>query len=255
MDYRFVALALEGHRATLVLRRPPLNVLNREMLEELGAALREATDAPGRRVLLVRAEGPAFSAGVDVADHTPERVEGMLEAFHAALVTLLTFPGPTVARVHGPCLGGGLELALACDLIYASSDATLGQPEIQLGAFPPFAAALYPRLLGYRTASELVLRGHRLSAERAAALGLVNAVYPQEELDDRVEEVCRELEGFSGAALAVAKRALLKGLLSDPQKALEETERLYLEELMATEDAREGVTAFLEKRKPEWRDR
>ncbi len=250
-----VSLDREAGRATLVLQRPPLNILNIAMLEELDRALREVSRAGDARVLVLRGEGKAFSAGVDVADHTEDRVEAMLRTFHRVLMLLFDLEIPTVARVHGPCLGGGLELAMACDLVYAASGSTLGQPEIRLASFPPFGAALYPLLLGLRGAAELILLGRNIPAERALEMGLVNGVHPPDELDARIDEICVELEGHSRIAVGLAKRALRQGLTLRPEEALREAERIYLEELMATEDAREGLAAFLEKRKPVWRDR
>jgi cyclohexa-1,5-dienecarbonyl-CoA hydratase len=254
MGYRFIRLEMGERRASLVLDRPPLNVLNLEMLEELNRALEEVSPSEVC-VLLLSGEGKAFSAGVDVADHTEDRVEAMLRSFHRALLKLFYLDTPTVAKVHGPCLGGGLELAMACDLVYASETATLGQPEIKLASFPPFGAAMYPALLGMRMASELILLGRQVPARRAAEMGIVNTVCPDEELDAVVEEVLAELEGCSAVALRLAKKAMRTAVPIGPTEAVRAAERLYLEELMATEDAKEGIAAFMEKRKPVWRDR
>ncbi len=239
----------------MTLDRPPLNILNLDMLEELNQALEEVSKSGDCRVLLLKGEGKSFSAGVDVADHTEDRVRPLLKSFHRVLLKLFHMEMPTVARVHGHCLGGGLELAMACDLVYAASGASLGQPEIRLASFPPFATALYPSLMGLRWASELILLGNTISAERAAEMGIVNAVLPMDELEAKLEEACAALEGLSRAALAVAKKATRVSLPQGPEEAVRAAERLYLEELMATEDAKEGITAFLEKRKPVWRDR
>ncbi len=254
MGYRFIGLELGERRASIVLNRPPLNVLNVEMLDEFKGAVEEASGS-GAKVLLVRGEGKTFSAGVDVADHTKDKVESMLRSFNQGLLRLLGFEGVTVAQVHGHCLGGGLEVAMACDLVYASTDTVLGQPEIKLAHFPPFGAAIYPVLIGSRRAAYLILTGRSVTAEEAVELGMVNAVFPREELKSKVEEVCEELEGYSGAALRLAKRALQGSLPVSPEDVLRGAEQIYLEELMATEDATEGLQAFMEKRKPAWRDR
>ncbi|MEE9164063.1 MAG: enoyl-CoA hydratase-related protein [Thermoplasmata archaeon] len=255
MGASLVSLDRDAGRATLILRRPPLNILNIAMLEELEGALREVSQTGDARVLVLRGEGKAFSAGVDVADHTEDRIESMLRTFHRVLMGLFDLEIPTVARVHGHCLGGGLELAMACDLVYAASGSTLGQPEIRLASFPPFGAALYPLLLGLRGAAELILLGRNIPAERALEMGVVNGVRPPDELDARIDEICAELEGNSRIAMGLAKRAIRRGLTLRPEEALREAERIYLEELRATEDAREGLAAFREKRKPLWRDR
>lgn len=254
MGYRFLTLDREGRRTTLTLDRPPLNVLHLGMLEELEGALKEV-EAQGVHCLVLRGKGKAFSAGVDVADHTEDRVAGTLRSFHAVLLRLVRLEGVTVAQVHGACLGGGMELAMACDLVYAAEDAVLGQPEISLASFPPFGAALYPRRVGLAGAAEVVLLGRKVSAGRAAELGFLNGVAPEAELAARVGEVCATLESYSGPALALAKRALRAGWERGLERAVSEAERLYLEELMATRDAKEGVAAFLEKRTPVWEDR
>lgn len=254
MEFRFLKLEV-GRRANLVLHRPPLNILNLEMMEELGQALDVIEGDATTRVLLLRGEGKAFSAGVDVADHTEERVQPMLKSFHSVLLRLWNLEVPTVAQVHGHCLGGGMELAMACDLAYASDGAVFGQPEIGLAAFPPFGAAMYPTLLGPRVAAELILLGSRFPADRAFDLGIVNGVYPEERLGEKVDEVCKSLEGYSRAALTLAKKGLHTGIHTSPAEAVGAAVGIYLKELMATEDAKEGLVAFLEKRKPVWRDR
>jgi cyclohexa-1,5-dienecarbonyl-CoA hydratase len=255
MGTPLVGLKSDADRTTLVLQRPPLNILNIAMLQELDGALEEVSETEDSRVLVLRGAGKAFSAGVDVADHTEDRVEEMLRTFHRVLMRLFDLEIPTVARVHGHCLGGGLELAMACDLVYAATDATLGQPEIRLASFPPFGATLYPLLLGLRGTAELILLGRDIPAERALEMGLVSGVHPMDELDARIDEVCEDLKSHSRVAVGLAKRAIRQGLTLRPEAALREAERIYLDELMATEDAQEGLTAFLERRKPVWRDR
>ncbi len=254
MGYDFIKLEMGERRASLVLNRPPLNILNLKMLEELAEALDEVNRGEACKVLTLRGEGKAFSAGVAVEDHTEERVHAMLTSFHKTLLKLFYLEVPTVARVHGHCLGGGLEMAMACDLVYAASSATFGQPEIGLASFPPFGAAMYPAVLGLRKASEIILLGSNLTAQEASAVGVVNAVYPEEELDERVEDVCTRLESLSGVALRLTKKAIRVALPLPPGEGLKAAEELYLKELMATQDAREGIAAFMEKRKPLWRD-
>ncbi len=255
MAYDFIGLEMGEWRASLVLKRPPLNVLNIAMLEEVTEALDEVKGHGGCKVLLVSGEGKAFSAGVDVADHTEDRVEEMLHLFHGGLLRLLSLDAATVAQVHGHCLGGGMELAMACDLVYASDDATFGQPEIKLASFPPFGAAVYPAIFGRRRAAELILTGRSMTAGEAASMGMVNAVFPRDELEKRVHGICGDLEEYSRVALRLAKKTMQASFPLGPQKAVDLAERVYLEELMATEDAIEGLQAFMEKRKPVWRNR
>lgn len=247
----------------LTIDRPPLNVLDLATLGELRRRLEsvergevEATDGPAPRVLIVAAAGErAFSAGVAVQDHTREQIAPMLETFHAALAVLRRLPAVSIAAVRGLCLGGGLELAAACDLVVAADGATFGQPEIELACFPPYAAALYPRWLGPQRAADLLLTGRRLSAAEAEAWGLVARRAADADLDAAVDELAAALLAKSGAALALTRRALAAGAAAPFAEALTATERLYLDDLAATADMDEGVAAFLAKRPPRWRHR
>jgi cyclohexa-1,5-dienecarbonyl-CoA hydratase len=243
-----------GGVATLTLDRPPLNILTIAMLRELAAAVRASAVKEGVRALVLRGEGKGFSAGVDVREHLPETIEPMLAAVHEALTAVLDAPVPVVAAVHGPCLGGGMELAMAADFVYAADTATFGQPEIQLGVFPPFAAALYPGWFGRARAAELILLGEAITAPEAFARGLVAGVMPGAELAARVEAVCAKLAALSPSSLRLAREALRLGASEKPA-ALAAVEALYRDQLMKTEDAREGLAAFLEKRSPKWRGR
>ncbi|MBI3930273.1 MAG: enoyl-CoA hydratase/isomerase family protein [Armatimonadetes bacterium] len=233
----------------VVLSHPPLNILKKAMLDEL-RELVEGLDLRGVRVLVVESDQKAFSAGADVGEHLPGEVAGMLRAIHDALGTLLDLPVPSVAAVRGAALGGGLELALSCDFIVASSSAQFGVPEIQLGVFPPLAAVLLPRTIPERRAWEMVLGGQRLGADEARSLGLVNRVFAEETFSQELEGFLATFTRHSAAALRAARRALRLG--NDWRERLAEAERLYLEELMAHPDPVEGLTAFLEKRPPRW---
>jgi cyclohexa-1,5-dienecarbonyl-CoA hydratase len=249
-----VHVTREGGLARVTLDRPPLNVLDIAMLEALDAALVEiATDRTVKVVALAGA-GRAFCAGVDVADHLAGRVERMIRVFHGAIRRLVALEVPTVALVHGGTLGGGCELALACDIVLACADLKIGQPEIKLGVFPPVAAALLPRLVGRQRALDLMLSGRVLHAEEAHALGLVSHVHPVDRFEGEAHAYLAGLLGLSGPALRLAKRAVTAGLDQPFDAALAAAEDLYLFELMATADAQEGLTAFLEKRPPVWRE-
>jgi cyclohexa-1,5-dienecarbonyl-CoA hydratase len=241
----------------IVLNRPPLNILDLSTLARLREALEEAkmreTDL---RLLVLAAEGDrAFSAGVEVADHTPEKADRMIAAFHDALRALMRLDVPTVGVARGRALGGGAELLLACDLVFCSEDAKIGFPEIRLGHFPPFAAAVLPQLVGEKKAFELVLGGEPLTAREAQELGLVNRVFPTAEFSAIIEMFLSGIAGLSGSSLKLAKRALRAGRGKNPEDALAAAEGLYLSELLATADAREGIAAFLEKRPPAWKHR
>ena len=252
--YEFIGLEITNGVATITLDRPPLNILTVTMVRELDSALDAATSAFGLKSVVLRAEGRAFCAGVDVADHVPERVEDMIRGFGRAFTRLRTFPLPTIAVVQGAALGGGTELVLGCDFVLAGKSARFGQPEITLGVFPPIAAALLPRLIGSQQAARVVLTGEAIPADEALRLGLVTDVVPDDELAVRLERLLAQLRGLSAPVLHLAKRALLLGADLGVARALEPIETLYLGELMDTADASEGIQSFMEKRPPVWRD-
>ncbi len=237
----------------VVLDRPPVNVLTAAMLEELDGRLCEAADDRAAKVIVLEGAGKAFCAGVDVADHTETRVQATLEVFHRVARRLLAMPQPVIAAVHGAALGGGMELALACDVVLAREDAKLGQPEIQLGVFPPVAAALLPRLVGRQRAMDLILTGRTIAAAEAQAMGLVSQVIAAVGFAAAVDGWAAKLAALSGAALKLAKRAVIAGFDTTADLAIARAESLYLTELVAEPDAHEGIAAFLEKRKPQWR--
>lgn len=229
----------------LTLRRAPLNVIHIPMMRELLTALQTADV----RALLLRAEGTlrVFSAGVDVADHTADKVGEMIPLFDSVCAALADFPAPTLAMVQGHALGGGCELALSCDLIVAAESANFGQPEIKLATIAPIAALRLPALIGYRRAAEMLFLGEVMSATEAARVGLINRAVPLAELESTVEQYLNKLRGLSGAALRVCKRALCH------TADLSAMEKLYLDDLMSTTDAHEGLAAFIEKRAAVWK--
>lgn len=248
----------DARTATLLVDRPPLNVLDLETLDRLDRALAGLAADPDLQVVVVAGGGErAFSAGVAVEDHTPDKVERMLTTFHRALGRLTALPAVTVARVHGHCLGGGLELAASCDLVIAAESAGFGQPEVDLGCFPPWAAATYPAKIGRAATLELLTTGRRLSAGEAARLGLVHRVVPDDELERATGELVAAIAAKSAAVTRLIKRAVAAGdhRGGGEAAAIAACERLYLDELCATEDMEEGLAAFLAKRPPSWRHR
>jgi cyclohexa-1,5-dienecarbonyl-CoA hydratase len=255
MNAEFLRLERPGDGvARVALDRPPLNVLHIPMMRELDHALAELSADPELKLLVLTGEGKAFCAGVDVADHTAERVEFMIEAFHGVIRKLLLLEVPVVAAVDGAALGGGCELLLACDLVIASERAKLGQPEIRLGVFPPVAAALLPRLIGRQRALDLVLTGRVVGAVEAQEMGLVGRVVPVEAFDETVEQYVGSLSSLSRPVLRLTKRTVVEGMAESLWNAFDRAEKRYLHELMELEDAHEGLAAFLEKREPVWRD-
>lgn len=252
--FAFLRVDTTEEIATITLNRPPLNVLTIEMIRELDAALDDVIANAHLKAVVLRAEGKAFCAGVDVADHVPGRMETMIRGFGQLFTRLRSLPAPTIAVVRGAALGGGTELAIGCDLVLAGTSARFGQPEVKLGVFPPIAAAYFPQLIGYQQAARLVFTGAVISADEAFRLRLVTEVAPDEELDTRLDVLLGQLRSLSAAALRLTKRALLYGADLGGCVGLDSIETLYLTDLMATADAAEGINAFIEKRQPTWRD-
>jgi cyclohexa-1,5-dienecarbonyl-CoA hydratase len=251
-----VLLERQARVARLTLDRPPLNILDLETIAALDAHLAALAGDGDLQVLIVQGAGEkAFSAGVSVQDHVPDKIEAMLTGFHRALTRLRQHPAVTIAAVRGHCLGGGMELAAVCDLVVAEDGARFGQPEIRLGCYPPVAAALYPTRLGRGAAFDLLLTGRTLDCAAAERLGFVTRRAPAGGLEAAVDRLVGEITAASAAVVRLTKRALRAGEERPFGEALAEGERLYLEELAATADMAEGIAAFLEKRPPEWKHR
>jgi cyclohexa-1,5-dienecarbonyl-CoA hydratase len=232
---------------------PPLNILSIEMIDEIQDALRAIEADSGIRMIVFRAAGEkAFCAGVSIQDHTPDRIGEMIPRFHGVFRLLARTDKVTVAAAQGHCLGGGLELASICDLVIAADNARFGQPEIKLGQLPPVGIILLPHLLGYRKAADLLLTGSAIGAAKAEEIGLVNRVVPTEQLGEHLEELLGELTAQSGAALAMTKQLLRRVATLDFEQALSQSEDFFLSHVVASDDAKEGIFAFLEKREPKW---
>ncbi len=253
--HREIRLAIEGPLARISIDRPPLNVLTTTMLRDLADRLEQASAAAEVRLILLDAKGKAFCAGVDVSDHIGLKVESMIDALARLFDTFDRIAEPTIASVHGMALGGGCELVLAADLCLASERASFGQPEIRLGLFAPLASVLLPRLVGERRALEILLGGETISARRAESIGLVNRVYPDEEFEAEVEKFVARLLAHSAVALRQAKRAVRLSRDRSVEDGHREVNRQYIEELMSSKDAHEGLAAFIEKRPATWQHR
>ncbi len=239
----------------LVLDAPPLNILTRAVLAEVRDQLAGLADDPSLRVLMFTAEGRHFSAGADVSEHLPPDDDELIPEFLATVAALDAFPLPTVAAVRGRCLGAGFELVQAADLVVAGESASFGQPEIRLGVVPPAACVLLPHLTTRGVAAEIAFTGDALDAREAERAGLVRRVVPDAELEAGALDLAGRIARHSGAALRIAKRALRSGDAPVRAAALATAGSLYLDELMSTADAMEGLTAFLEKRPPSWSHR
>lgn len=252
-----IKFRIEDRVAWITLNRPPLNILNIAMMQQINLALEQCLSQRELVAVVFEADpqSRAFSAGVAVEEHVEETVYRMLETFHGIFRNLDQLSKPTIAVVESAALGGGCELITACDIVIAGQRARFGQPEIKLGVFPPLAAVLLPRVIGERRARELILTGDIIDAAEAARIGLINYVVPDEQVSQKTGELLAGLRELSGSVLEMTKRALEIGREQLVDAPLRRVENLYLHELMKTADANEGIKAFQEKRKPKWLNR
>jgi cyclohexa-1,5-dienecarbonyl-CoA hydratase len=239
----------DGALLRLRLARPKANIVDAAMIAALRAAFDAHRGNAGIIAVLLDAEGPHFSFGASVEEHLAERCAAMLASLHALLLAMLEWPVPILVAVKGQCLGGGLELAMGGSLIFAASDAKLGQPEIQLGVFAPAASCLLPPRIGQAAAEDLLFSGRAVGAEEALRLGLVTSVSAEPEAA-ALAYFDQHLAGKSASSLACAVAAARGGYLAEVRRRIAEVERLYLDRLMQTRDANEGLAAFIAKRPP-----
>ncbi|MGD9953567.1 MAG: cyclohexa-1,5-dienecarbonyl-CoA hydratase [Burkholderiales bacterium] len=249
-----VWLERDGALLRLCLARPKANLVDAAMIAALRQAFGAHRDNAGLLAALVDHEGPHFSFGASVEEHLPGACEQMLESLHALIGAMLEWPRPILMAVRGQCLGGGLEFALAGNLLFAAPDAQFGQPEMKLGVFAPAASVLLPLRIGQARAEDLLYSGRSIDAPAALAWGLANEV-AEDPVAAAAAYFDKHLAGKSAASLAHAVRAARESFAELARARLEDVEALYLEKLMATRDAREGLEAFLEKRPPKWEHR
>ena len=256
-EFHYIKFKIDERVARITLSRPPVNILNIVMMREINEALNTCALTRELAAIVFDADTDcrAFSAGVAVEEHVADTIFQMLDSFHAIFRTLEQISRPTIALVDGPALGGGCELVSACDMVVASNRARFGQPEIKLGVFPPVGAVLLPRVIGDKRAREMILTGDMIDAEEALRLGLVNHLVAGDAIEEKSSELLAKFRELSAAALEHAKRAIDVGKGPSLDVLLTEVENMYLHELMKTHDAIEGVNAFVEKRKPVWRNR
>ena len=249
-----ISIAREGDTIRLSLQRPPLNMLNLDLLRHLEGQLESMVRTPEACALIIDTESQAFCAGLEPSELTREAVFLLLEQFHRTARLICNFPRPTVAIVRGLALGAGNELAACCDFVFASEKASFGHPEIKIGSIPSLATLLLPPLIGQRRALEMILTGRFIGAKEAERCGLINKVLPDDQLAKGADELIATFRGLSSSVLEVALRSVRLARTQEWDRHVREVESLYLNDLMELEDAAEGVRALIEKRPPRWKN-
>jgi len=247
-------LEKDGSLLRLRLSRPKANIVDAAMISALREALGAHLPRTSLKAVLLDSEGPHFSFGASVEEHLPESCAGMLRDLHALILQMLGSPVPILSAVRGQCLGGGLEIVSAGHLIFAAPDAKLGQPEIRLAVFAPAASCLLPERIGQGRADDLLFSGRSIGAEEAHRIGLVNVLAEDPE-KAAISYFDEHLAPLSASSLRFAVRAARAGFFERVSEKLAAVEKLYLEELMSTHDAVEGLNAFIAKRPPKWEGR
>jgi cyclohexa-1,5-dienecarbonyl-CoA hydratase len=253
--YRLIHLDTVKGVCRITLNRPPANVLSVEMMDDLNRALDSLEYQRDVKLLVLVGSGKYFSAGFELADHLGDRAYVMLESFRRIVENLAKIDKPSLAVVAGPALGAGSMLAASCDMCLAAASAKFGHPEIRGAMFNPVAAALLPRMVGRKRAFDMILRGSTLSADEAERAGLITRAVPDERLEAEVAAAIQRFQDGSAPVLQLARRAVAGGLDLPLPDAVNLAEDVYLNQLLATEDAEEGLRAVMEKRRPVWKEK
>ena len=254
-EYKHLKVKKGDGVTRITLDRPKHNVLNIEMMNELIAELKSMVEDTRLKCVVLNGAGPSFCAGVEVSDHKPEMAPDMIKTFNRVFELIDAFEVPVIASVHGACLGGGMEVAIACDIIVAARSALFGQPEIKLAFLPPYAAVRLPHLVGPAKAIEICTTGKRYSAEEARQMGMICYAVEDDQLSEATDKLVAEIQYNSPLIIRLNKRAVKKHLGMSIPKAIEGVSDLFLNSLMKTEDVLEGIKSFEEKRKPVWKNK
>ena len=254
-DFKFIKIDSSGGVARITLARPKHNVLTIDMMREVIAGLENLKADRELKCVVIAGEGPSWCAGVEVGDHKPEQVDAMIAVFNRMLELIEGQEVPTIAAVHGTCLGGGMEAAIACDMVVAGKSAVFGQPEIKLGFFPPYAAIRLPQLVGPGKAIEICTTGKRYLAEDARGMGFITTCVEDARLPETVEGLVKEILYSSPRIIRLNKQAVKQHLGLPFPAALKGVSDLFLNTLMKTDDTLEGIASFEEKRKPVWKNK
>lgn len=254
-DLKFHRIKKENGVARITLARPKHNVLNIDMMNEFNAEIEKLIADDELKCVAIFGEGPSWCAGVEVSDHKPEMADEMISTFNRIFELFEKLEVPIIAAVHGACLGGGMELAIACDIVIASKKAAFGQPEIRLGFFPPYAAIRLPQLVGPAKAIEICTSGRRYSGKDARKMGFASQAVSEDDFNDAVEKMIGDIATSSPLIIRLNKRAVKKHIGLPFDQAIAGVSDLFLNTLMKTEDTLEGIASFDEKRRPEWKNK
>ena len=254
-DLKYLKFEKSDGVARITLNRPKFNMMNIDMIVEINSLLEGFVSDQDLKCVVFDAEGKHFCTGVEVGDHKPDKVDDMIPNFNRIFELLEQIDVPVVAVVQGFCLGGGMELAIACDVIVADEGASFGQPEIKVGFFPPYAAIRLPHLVGPAKAIEICTTGKFYSAAEAQTMGMVAHVAEDSQLTETADKIVKEIQGNSPLIIKLNKRAVRQHLGLDFKQALAGVSDLFLNELMKTEDTLEGIASYEEKRKPVWKNK
>jgi len=254
--YKYIRFEIANHLARISLNQPPYNVLSIPLMKEMAEAIGSLNGSATVKCIVLDSTSPkAFSAGISLEDSKPDRVFQTLDAFNSVFQAIAEISKPLIVVVNGPAIGAGSELVAFGDMVIATPNARFAQPEVKMGVFPPFAAVMLPALIGPKKAYELILTGQSLSAEEAQSLGFVNRVVPESDLQQAVDEIVSRIGEFSAPVLEMTK-AVIGGSVGMPlDQALKKSQDIYLNQLMALEDVREGLRARLEQRKAVWKNK
>ena len=255
-NFKHILFDTSSYVARITLNQPPYNVLSIPLMQELSAALESLNGRGDIKCIVLDSSSPkAFSAGISLEDSKPDRVFQTLEAFNSIFQVIADISKPLIVVVNGPAIGAGSELVAFGDLVIATPNARFAQPEVKMGVFPPFAAVMLPAVIGPKKTYELILTGQALSAEEAHALGFVNQVVPEAGLSQAVNDIVARIGEFSAPVLEMTKAVISSSVGMPLNLAMKKSQDIYLNQLMALEDVREGLRARLEQRKPVWKNR
>lgn len=255
MGYKHIRIEERERSVTLALERPPDNLLDIDLMDEINQGLLDLRNRESLEVLVIRGNGDVFSRGLDLADHSKHRLQRMLQVYSRIFETMRMIDMVSIAAVKGQAWGSGLEIALGCNLIVAADDASFRLPEIDRGLIPHIATIILPRVVPRRRAMEWILTGNEISPREMYDVGLLNRLFEPDAFEESLDAFVGELTGKSGPVLQLAKRAQYGAYYSTYEEALYRVQNLYLRELMELDDAEEGVEAHLEGRSPHWRHR